>query len=88
MKISQKIIISGIILPQNWDENGRATEIAVYTNTEEVYAVKHSSLTPELLSLIQKGVEIRGKIIEHPDGKKYLAVINYIVLEQTYDDET
>ena len=88
MKIGHKIVISGIILPYNWNDNGRIIDIAIYTNTEEVYVMEHNALSRELLRLMQKRVEIRGKIREHPDGKKLLAAQNYIVLEKAVDDET
>jgi len=88
MEFSQKIIITGLILPHNWDDDGRIIEIAIYTNTEEIIAVEHSTLTRELLPLLQKSVEIRGKTREHPDGKKLLAAQNFTVLEKTADDES
>ena len=73
--------VSGIILPHNWDENGMVSQIAIYTNTEEVFGVAHNRLTPDLMSLIHKKVEVKGKIRERSDGKKSIAVQNYIVLE-------
>ena len=29
---SQKIVVTGIIVPNNWDDNGKVIELALYTN--------------------------------------------------------
>ena len=83
----QGIKIIGIIMPNNWDENGKVIEIALYTNQEEVYAVEDNSLTQELISLLQKKVEIKGKIKKHPDGNKSISVHYYILLNETVENE-
>ena len=74
--------VTGIIMPHNWSENGKVIEIAIYTNTEEVYGVSPNRLTRELIKLIHKKVAVKGQIIEHPDGNKSIAVQNYTVLKQ------
>lgn len=79
----QDINITGIIMPNNWDENGKVIEIALYTNTEEVYAVEHNRLTQELMKLMHNRVEVKGKIRKHPDGNRSISAQNYIVLDQT-----
>jgi hypothetical protein len=87
MEFSQKTIITGIIMPYNWDENGRIIEIALYTNNEEVYPLEHNSLTRELMNLVHQRVEIKGKLSEHPDGNKSIAVNNYFILIEILDDQ-
>ncbi len=87
MKFDQKIISTGIIMPHNWDENGRIIEIALYTNSEEVYALEHNRLTQELMNFIQKRVEIKGNIRKHPDGNKSISAHNYIILDETVENE-
>ena len=82
MEFSQDIAVTGIIMPNNWDENGRVIEIALYTNTEDLYTVEQNSLTQELIKFMHTRVEIRGKIRKLPDGKKSIAVQNYMVLEE------
>ena len=48
--------------------------------------MEDSSSTPELISLLQKKVEIKGKIRKHPVGAKSITVLNYFVLEDIIDD--
>ncbi len=74
-------------MPNNWDDNGKIIEIALYTNTEEVYAVEHNSLIQELIGLLQKKVGIEGKIRKHPDGNRSITVQNYIVLDETAENK-
>ena len=83
MEFSQKMVVTGIVMANSWDENGRVIEIALYTNTEEVFTVEHNSLTQGLISLLQKKVEIKGKIRKHPDGNRSISVHNFIVLDET-----
>lgn len=83
----QGIKIIGIIMPNTWDENGKVIEIALYTNQEEVYAVEDNSLTQELISLLQKKVEIKGKIRKHPDGNRSISIHYYILLNETVENE-
>jgi len=83
----QGIKIIGIIMPNNWDENGKVIEIALYTNQEEIYALEDNRLTQELISLLQKKVEIKGKIKKHPDGNKSISVHYYILLNETVENE-
>ena len=87
MEISQKIVVTGIIMPNNWDENGKVIEIALYTSNEEVYALADNNLTQELIHLLQKKVEIKGEIRIQPDGNRSISVQNYIVLDETVENE-
>lgn len=87
MEFIQDIFITGIIMPNNWDENGKIIEIALYTNTEDLYTVERNNLTQELIKFMHTRVEIKGKIRKHPDGKKSINVQNYMVLEEIIDEE-
>jgi hypothetical protein len=87
MEFNRDIAVTGIIMPNNWDENGRVTEIALYTNTKEVYAVEHNSLIQELISLLQKKIEIKGKFRKHSDGNISISAHNFIVLDETVENE-
>jgi len=79
IKYTQNADITGIIIPNNWDENGRVVQIAIYTNKEDVYLVEHNRQEKELLNHINKRVAVKGKIGEGNDGNKLMVVNNYSV---------
>jgi len=74
--------VSGIIMPHNWDETGKVIGIAIYTSNEDVYLVEHNSLEPDLLLLINKKAEVKGRIRERLDGKKTIAVHSYSISDE------
>ena len=79
VKYAHKTDVIGIIIPNNWDENGRVVQIAIYTDTEEVYLVEYNRQEKELLNHIKKRVAVKGKIVEGNEGNKLLIVNNYSV---------
>ena len=79
--------ITGIIMPNNWDNKGKVIQIAIYTNREEVYIVEHNHLEQELLNHINRRVEVRGIKKKRLNGNRYIAVKKYVVLEKIVDDE-
>ena len=66
--------ITGIILPNQWDENGNIIGVSVYTDREEIYIVAQNKRIKELVSLIQTKVRLEGEIKEGLDGKKFVYV--------------
>ena len=87
MGSSQKIIIAGIIMPNNWDETGRLIEIAIYTSNEEVYTLEHNKLMKELMNFMHQRVEIKGKTRNYPDGRKSIVIYGYVPLKELFNDE-
>lgn len=79
--------VTGIIVPHNWDENGRVIQIAMYTNKEEVYLVRHNQKAKELLNYINKRAAVKVKILRGNDGNPFIVVKNYIVLAEDVEDE-
>ena len=84
---SQIITVTGIIMPNNWDETGRTNEIALYTYSEEVYTLEHNKLMKELLNLIHQSVEIKGRISKLPDGRISIVVDNFVPFKEFLKDE-
>ena len=66
--------ITGIILANQWDENGNVIGVSVYTDREEVYIVAQNKRIEELVSLIQTRVRVEGKIGEGLGGNKLVWV--------------
>jgi len=82
-----KIDISGIIMPNNWDENVMITEIALLANNEEVCIVGRNRLIEKLMNFMHQRVEINGKIRGHPDGRKFLLARSCMPLKDIFNDE-
>jgi hypothetical protein len=79
--------ITGIIMPHNWDDNGQVTQIAIYTNKEEIYVVEHNQKEKELMNYINKRVAIKGKLLRENAGNPFVVVKNYFVLPEDADHE-
>jgi hypothetical protein len=70
--------ITGIILANQWDENGNVIGISVYTDREEIYIVAQTKRIKELLNLIQTKVRVEGKIKERLNGKKFIIYVENV----------
>jgi hypothetical protein len=79
--------ITGIIMPHNWDDNGQVTQIAIYTNKEEIYVVEHNQNEKELMNYINKRVAIKGKLLRENADNPFVVVKNYFVLPEDADHE-
>ncbi len=79
IKYTQNTDVTGIIIPNNWDENGKVVQIAIYTNKEDVYLVERNRQEKELLNHIKKRVAVEGEIVEGNDGNILLIVNKYSV---------
>ena len=69
--------ITGIILANQWDENGNVIGVSVYTDQEEIYIVAHNRMESELINHIHKKVGIQGKIMERLDGRNLIYVRSF-----------
>ncbi|MBW2468750.1 MAG: hypothetical protein JRE88_09790 [Deltaproteobacteria bacterium] len=79
--------VTGIIMPHNWDNMGRVTQIAIYTNKEEVFLVEPNQKEKELLTCINKRVAVKGQILSGNAGNRIVVVNNYSVLAEDADEE-
>ena len=78
--------ITGIILPNQWDEDGNVIGVSVYTDREEIYIVAQNKGIKELVGLIRTKVRVGGKIKEESDGKKFVYVETVITIENNFQD--
>lgn len=67
---------TGIIVPAQWDPQGRAVKIALATTEEEEYIIGPGKKGAELFKFIRKRVEVSGNLREGKGGK-ILAVDEY-----------
>jgi len=66
--------VTGIILANGWDENGNITEVAIFSDNEEIYLVGKNECGQGLLNTIQKEVKVEGKIIQQTNGHKRIEI--------------
>ena len=75
--------ITGIILPNQWDEDGNVIGVSVYTDREEIYIVAQNKRIKELVNLVQIKVRVEGKVKEGLDGNKLV----YVKTVKTMENE-
>jgi hypothetical protein len=80
-KKGRKPVISGIVIPAQWDEDGKVVTVTIHTNDEKVFLVEHTKIGNDLLNLIQKEVEVTGKIREL-DGKTSIGIKSYKLVDK------
>ena len=80
-KNSKKPVISGTVIPAQWDVNGKVITVTIQTNDEKVFLVEHTKIGNNLLNLIHKNVEVIGKIRERLDGKTCIGIKSYKILD-------
>jgi len=73
--------ITGIILANQWDENGNVIGVSVYTDREEIYIVARNERMKELVNLIQTKIRIQGLIKEGLDDNKLVYVKSFKTIE-------
>ena len=78
---SQKVF-QGILTPSGWDEKGNILSISIQTTDEKEYHIEKSPMENELRSYINEKIEVMGKVRERIDGKKYLFVRQYKLVDQ------
>ena len=75
--------VSGIVIANQWDENGNVIGVSVYTDREEVYIVAQNKIIKELVGRVQTKVRMGGNIREGLDGKKHI----YVKTIKTMDND-
>jgi hypothetical protein len=81
-KKSKNSVITGIVIPDKWDADGKIVAVTIHTNDEKVFPVEQSIIGIDLLDLIHKEVEVTGKIRERFDGKTSIGVKSYKIMDE------
>jgi len=79
--------ISGIIIPGEWDENGKVIGLAIETTDEEKYLVYKNNKGKELLEFIQYKVEATGTARADEHGEMTIKVDRYNLLRGNEEEE-
>ncbi len=76
----ENINASGTIAAKDKDSNGKVTSVELVTETAGNFIVENSDKGKELLSLIDKKIQISGKYRKQTD-LKFLTVESYKIVE-------
>jgi hypothetical protein len=68
--------VTGVIIPADWDRDGRITQVAISTHDEDEYLVRRRAKGTELVRFLQKEVEFNGWTALD-QGKKTILVKDY-----------
>jgi len=76
-----KRTVTGIIIPQQWDDNGNVTGVSIQAFDENEYIVRAYKRGKELRDFINRKVKVNGKVFERLDGKELIQVNQFEILE-------
>ena len=80
LKNSSNSILCGIVLPTEWDTNGRVMRISINTHDESEYIIDYSGQGKELINHLKEMIEIEGKVIKRLSGHSYVKVSSFNVV--------
>lgn len=63
------ITITGLLVPDKWDEHGAITGLALLTGDEEKYLIKPDDNLEPLLAVLRRTIELQGTVKEEK-GKR------------------
>ncbi len=70
------VTVSGVVIPVDWDSNGRILAAAIATRDEDEYRIDERDKGRKLLGLIHENVEVSGEVREE-EGRKVIWVKQY-----------
>jgi hypothetical protein len=79
-----KRTVTGIIIPQQWDDNGKVTGVSIQAFDESEYIVRAYKRGKELRDFINRKVKVNGKVFERLDGKELIQVNQFEILEHNH----
>lgn len=77
-KKTPRISLSGIVIPTDWDQEGNTTSVSLSTEDENIVLQADTVSKEDLFQLMQKEVEISGRLIAAADHKT-IAVEHYML---------
>jgi hypothetical protein len=61
--------VSGILIPERWDDKNNVISVSIQAFDENEYIVKSCMDDKDLFEFIKKKVKVAGKVLERSDGK-------------------
>ena len=73
--------VSGILIPEKWDDKNNVIGVSIQAFDENEYIVKSCLDDKELFDFIKKKVTVAGKVFERSDGKFNIEVNHFEVMD-------
>ena len=78
-KKAKPAILTGIIIPADWNERHELIAAALATADEKEYRIVNNRKGKELLDLLHRQVEVTGPLTKDENGREIVTVKGYIV---------
>ena len=78
--------ITGIVVPEDWDENGNVIRVAIKTFDYQEYVVEYNKKGKELLAFVDNKVRVGGTVRERLDGDMVISVNSYVPIKENDED--
>jgi hypothetical protein len=79
--------ITGIVVAEDWDENGNVIRVAIKTRDYQEYVVEHNKKGKELLAFVDNKLRFTGTVRERLDGDMIITVESYEPIKDNDEDE-
>ncbi len=74
-------IVSGILIPEKWDDKNNVIGVSIQAFDENEYIVKSCLDDKDLFGVIKKKIKVNGKVFERSDGKFDIEINRFEVME-------
>ena len=85
-KKGRKRTITGIVVPEDWDEKGNVIRVAIKTFDSHEYVVEYNKKGKELLAFVDNKVRVGGTVRERLDGDMVISVNSYVPIKENDED--
>jgi hypothetical protein len=85
-KKGRKRTITGIVVPEDWDEKGNVIRVAIKTFDSQEYVVEYNKKGKELLAFVDNKVRVGGTVRERLDGDMVISVNSYVPIKENDED--
>lgn len=73
-KRSKNQIVSGIVVPHQWDETGKIVRFAIQSFNEIEYLIERRKADSSLDGVLHQKVQVIGRVKERIDGRRTIRI--------------
>jgi hypothetical protein len=77
----QQRTVSGLLIPEKWDDKSNVIGVSIQAFDENEYIVKSCLDDKDLFDFIKKKIKVSGNVFERSDGKFDIEVNRFEVME-------